>query len=435
MKAPVHTDIQISVHHNTWTFLASRLHGEPLLPSLYRLQIPADVEDIAPLLFCLSPTIRAFTLEFKDGGDAVTSQNMKFIGPFMNVISDPSDHPLPPWVCQLITRKGDAEEIMQHLRTSARLRMLEELDLDSMMIYSIHHSAVTALSRLPSLRKLDAALCAHDHDPSTIQLLTFANFASLHHLSLSSLPLSIVSGTLTISGLRTSQLRSITLNSSVWPPDRTRNPLPIAEFQYHLALIRAALPDALKALRFLLNYNTRTELPKPLSTLFAPFLSLGHLEIFDLAFYQGYVPHVLDDDLRALAEAWSRLEVLRVWVWQMRSPTFSSARPPTAAGLVELAKGSPRLRRVTLPALDVSALPEISALPSEGHKGVQFLDVGALVKDDGVAVEDVARVLGKVFPCVEEYPRVAAEERAQLWGKVQSTMREIQAARRGVGRE
>ena len=66
---------------------------------------------------------------------------------------------------------------------------------------------------------------------------------------------------------------------------------------------------------------------------------------------------------------------------------------------------------------------------------MQFLDVRTLVKDDGVGVDDVARVLEKVFPCVEEYPRVAAGEQAQSWGKVQGTMREIQAARRGVGRE
>ncbi|KAM5544978.1 hypothetical protein V8D89_001089 [Ganoderma adspersum] len=249
------------------------------------------------------------------------------------------------------------------------------------------------------------------------------------------LPLTVLSAILPTSGLRASPLRSISLESAVRTPDGNTEPLPIAEFQHHLALIRAALPDALEALQLWFVYSTRAEPPEPLSTLFAPFLSLGHLKSFDLAFSRGYVPHVSDDDLRALVAAWPHLEVLRVWVWEMRTPTFSSARPPTVMGLVELAKGCPRLRQVTLPALDVSVLPQASALPREGHKGVWFLDMSVLVKDEEVAAEDVARVLDKVFPCVEEYSRVAAGARAQSWGKVQGTMREIQAAWRCVGRE
>ena len=100
---------------------------------------------------------------------------------------------------------------------------------------------------------------------------------------------------------------------------------------------------------------------------------------------------------------------------------------PSVAGLIELAKGCPRLREVVLPSLDVSTLPKMSALPSEGHKEVRFLYVGAKVKDDGVAVEDVAEVLDQLFPYLDGHSRKWSGE---SWAKVQDATREIQAARR-----
>ncbi|KAM5544991.1 hypothetical protein V8D89_001102 [Ganoderma adspersum] len=434
MNTPVHPDVQLSVHRSTWTLLASRLQGEPLFPSLRRLQMPADVEDILPFLFCLSPTIRVFTLEFERGLRAAV-QDRDFLPPFLSLISDPSGYPLEHSMCQLITRKGDGEEIIQHLRTPARLQMLKELNLTRIM-YSIHHASIAALSRLPSLQTLKTGLLVWDR--SAIPLFTFTSFASLHHLSLSLLPLSTLSAILATSGLRTTPLRSIDLHCDVSiDEDEDDTPLPMAEFQHYLALIRSALSDDLDTLHLWFLYNTRAEPPLPLATLLAPFLSLGHLKNFDLCVRRGYVPHILDSDLRALISAWPHLEVLFIWVRELRDPAFSTARPPTVTGLVELAKGCPRLRRVTLPALDVSVLPKASTLPREGHEGVRFLDMCALVKGDGVAVEDVARVLDRLFPCLEQFYSIGGVgvPQAKSWHEVQSAMRGIQAARRGIGRQ
>ena len=436
MKVIVHTNTQL-VHRNTWSLLASRLEGDPLLPSLRRLQMPVDMEDIVPFLFCLSPTIRTFALEFASGFMRPTAQERDFLLPFLTLISDPSGHPLEPSISSLIIGESGGEEIIQHLRVSDRLPMLEELDLTKIE-YRIDYLSMAALSRLPSLCTLKTGLLISD--PFAIPwlpLLTFSDFASLRHLSLSTLPLTLLSAVLPTSGLRASPIRSISLESAVRNQDDTYEPLPVDEFQHHLARICRALPDALEALQLWFTYSTRTEPPKPLSTLFAPFLSLGHLKSFNLSFIRGYVPHVSDDDLRALAAAWPHLEVLRIWVREMPARKFTSACPPTVAGLVELARGCSRLRQVMLPALDVSALPEASALPGEGHRGVWFLDISALVNDEEVAVEDVARTLDKVFPCVEEYFRIGDDVlQGQSWREVQGTMREIQATRRrGVGRE
>ena len=60
MRGHVYLD-RIVVHGNSWNLLVSRLQGEPLLPSLFRLQMPANVEDILPFLFPLSPTVRTFS--------------------------------------------------------------------------------------------------------------------------------------------------------------------------------------------------------------------------------------------------------------------------------------------------------------------------------------------------------------------------------------
>lgn len=189
-------------------------------------------------------------------------------------------------------------------------------------------------------------------------------------------------------------------------------------------------------LRFWFVSITRAEVPLPLSSLFAPFLSLRDIKTFDISFRRGYVPHVLGDDLRAFAAAWPHLEVLSIWAWRLRAPALSSARPPTFAGLIGLARGSPRLRRVMLPALDISALPKLDALPPVGHKGVRFLNMCALVGDDVVAAEDVAKILDQLFPCREEYlPTGVGTPHAKSWFAVQDAMQALQGARNAIGRQ
>ena len=413
MKTPVHTDIQISVHHNTWTVLASRLQGEPLLPSLRRLQMSVDMDDIAPFLFCLSPTIRTFTYDFK------REQYIPVLSPILTLISDPSGYPLESSMCQLIAREGDGEEIIRHLRMSTRLRMLEELDLGSIM-YRIDHQSIAALSRisrLPLLRTFHLGLWLKACSPTP--LLTFSDFASLRHISLH-LRHFTFSDIISISCFRAPQLRSINLHYSAgMPGGACHESLPIAEFHHYLTLLCTALPDAFEALQLRLDYSHSAEPVEQVSTLFAPSLSLHNLKTFRI-FLRGYVLHVLDDDLRVFASAWPRLEVLSICM-------PPSDRLPSVAGLIELAKGCPRLREVVLPSLDVSTLPKMSALPSEGHKEVRFLYVGAKVKDDGVAVEDVAEVLDRLFPYLDGYSRKWSGE---SWAKVQDATREIQAARR-----
>ncbi|KAI1788311.1 hypothetical protein LXA43DRAFT_1084445 [Ganoderma leucocontextum] len=363
------------------------------------------------------------------------SDEKKFLHSFVHLISGSPGDPLDPYMCRLLESVADG--VVQHLRTCARLGMLEELDLTKTgTLNSIDDSAVSALSRLPSLRALSTSL------PEKGGLLTapwFTGFTSLRNLSLGFLPIDTLCNILSASSLRASgTLRSIKFESSVhtvtgYPP----TPIPASKLQPHLSLIRAALPDELESfsLRFSTRYDSTTNCPPPLSRLLAPFLSFARLKTFEVSFRCGHIgnPRVADKDMRALAAAWPDLEVLYIWIVVAASEPNPSPRPgPTVAGLAELARGCPRLRRVTVPGLNVSALSgKGGALPPdfEGHQGVRFLDVHELVGDDGVVVQDVARALERLFPGLDEYPSVARGLPCQWtesssWDAVQDAMRE-----------
>ncbi|KAI1788312.1 hypothetical protein LXA43DRAFT_645500 [Ganoderma leucocontextum] len=435
MNGSVYPD-DIGVHRNTWTLLASRLQGEPFLPCLRRLQMPVDVlKDTMPFLFSLSPTVRVLTFEFDHpwystrvlGYGLSVSDDTEFLHTFLHLISGSAGDPLNASMCRLL--EGDTEEVMQHLRSCARLDVLQRLDLRKAR-YTIDRSAVSALSRLGSLHTLRIGLSAQD--PPTTPL--FTGFASLRNLSLGYLPITVLSEILTTGSLRASSLRSIEFDTST----KARNhAIPISEFQHHLSSIRATLPDELESVRLKLTYHSNTGPPPPLSDLFAPFLSLGSLKLFEVFFRSKCVLRVADEDLRALASAWPDLEVLYIRTWDsMRPPRgFSTTRPPTVATLAEFARGCPRLHKVTFPGLDVAALAEEDGAPHshfevEAHQGVRFLDVGALVGDNGLSAQDVASVLDRLFPCHEEYSRVGGEHhRTKSWFAVQDAMREIRAAR------
>ena len=51
------------VHRSVWDVLATRLAGEPLLPSLRRLRMPMGMDHLAPFVFMLSPSIRYLVFE------------------------------------------------------------------------------------------------------------------------------------------------------------------------------------------------------------------------------------------------------------------------------------------------------------------------------------------------------------------------------------
>ena len=431
MKISVGTDIKIRVHHTTWTLLASRLQGEPLLPTLRRLQVPVNVDDIVPFLFSMSPTVRRFTLEFDRASSSIAESRL-FVHPFLTLISDPPGHPLDYLVCLELGLRVASEEVVQHVRNCTRFSMLKDLDLTQIPEeVDIRHRSIAALSRLPSLHTLNIRLSLQNPSPTATSPFSFAGFTHLRGLKLPPLPLPTLSLILAASGLRTCPVRSLAIECTVRHTDDILAPNVGPPY---LAAIRAGLPDALESLSVTVMCRARDEPPIPLSTFFAPFLSLSQLKSFGVAFRWGYVPHVADGDLCALAGAWPHLEALSVWVWEMRAPEFSGAHPPTVAGLVELAGGCPRLREVTLPALDVSVLPEISTLPREGYPRVWFLDVSALVCDEGAVVDDVAWILDALFPSLTEYSRAGAAGRLQgkSWREVQDTMRAIQAARRGI---
>ena len=92
-------------------------------------------------------------------------------------------------------------------------------------------------------------------------------------------------------------------------------------------------------------------------------------------------------------------------MWRTTRSALTNTRVPTVEGLVELANVCPKLRRISISALDASVLPEESALLvlREGHQGLRILDAHVLVRHKGVKPEEVASLLGRFFPQLNKY--------------------------------
>ena len=203
MNTSVYPD-DVGVHPNTWILLAIRLKGEPFLPSLRRLHMPVDVfKDTIPLLFSLSPTIRVFTFEFDHpwytrvlGHGLSASDDTDFLYSFLHLISESSGDPPNASIGHLL--EGEAEEVKEHIRSCARLSLLEQLDLSiNKTRYTIDYSAIRALSRLSSLHTLALTIGLPAQGSPMTPL--FAGFAGLANLSLGYLPITALSEILTTS--------------------------------------------------------------------------------------------------------------------------------------------------------------------------------------------------------------------------------------------
>ena len=81
------------------------------------------------------------------------------------------------------------------------------------------------------------------------------------------------------------------------------------------------------------------------------------------------------------------------------------------------------------PALDVSVLPEEDAMPGTGHERLRYLNVNVLVRDERAKLEEVASVQDRLFPEQDEYPRIRSMDDEKSWSEVQSSMKNIRAAR------
>ena len=421
----------------------------------------ADLNDVMPSLFLLSPSILSLTFEispFSSWFDIEALQSngfafeddQAFFDSFLHLISWHPGHPLDPSMYCVLQSAG--QEVVRHLRTCTRLSMLDELDLskfDRHQFKNLDSSTISPLSRLPSLRTLTLSPRLPPRGIPPPMAPWFTGFKSLSHLSLGYLPIDRLCDVLTISAFRASRsLRPIDLTSTLYLTGDPPSPIPVRELGLHLSLIRAALPDALDSfkLRFSINSRSMTEPPPPVSELLAPFLSLTRLKTFDIFLRCGLdaQPDVTDKDLHALSEAFPHLEVLRLWMFGPFSGTAPPPKAPTATGLARLARRCPRLCRVSIPQFDVSVLSRRDGtlhpdFGSEGYKEMRFLDVCCLVGDDGVAVRDVARVLSdRLFPCHDNtlpYDLLPGLELgtpgwSAAWLRVRDAMREICLERR-----
>ena len=410
--------------------LSRRLEGEPLLPFLQRVRVPVQMDDLASFIFLLSPSIRllAFDSLYEEEDEDPEIQDARsFHRSFFHIIS--TERPEDLFVYHMLDRESYPAAVSQYLLSHGRLIRLEELDFYKSLRF-VDGPTLAALSQLPALRKLRA--WGHPHKPSHHYVTpTSVPFANLLHLELNHPSLQAISQLLASCSLRqASRLRTVDLATSTGYHESSSDEFSIAAVQRNLAAIRAALPDELHSFSLELDYTTLRGPSCTLSELFSSYLSLRDLRKFDITFVMmEYPPHLPDADARAFAAAWPELEEFNVSAWSMQSPVRTNARLLTVQGLAELAAGCPKLRDIRIPALDVSVLPEESALPPEGHRQVRHFDARMLVRDKGVKLEEVASLLDRLFPELEEYYFFGVGS-SQSWFEAHTLMRGIRAARR-----
>ena len=97
--------------------------------------------------------------------------------------------------------------------------------------------------------------------------------------------------------------------------------------------------------------------------------------------------------------------------------------------MIALANGCPKLCRVSIPALDVSVLPEEGAMPGTGHERLRYLNVNVLVRVERAKLEEVASILDRLFPEQDEYLRIGSMDAEKSWSEVQSLIKNMRTAR------
>ena len=376
---------------SVWPTVLKQCHGKPLFPNLRTLRLvirweaPLNRLQVAPAQCLAASSLRALliTSNADQGVDAaaISTVTARMLQEFA------SKSPRLSHLSCLPYRSIGCE----HLRCLSQFVQMEGLVLNSYSI--VDEDLLVVLSNLKNLTNLEASISLQD--PSDARQLDLkAGFQRLIRLDLK---LHCPPEYLTRFILATSmpRLEDLSLLLSTRHVDGVLTSFPAIWHHigpHKLTRLRVGLGDFEHPPLFLM------ELLEPL----LPFSKLQELEFL----FQEHLP-LCDEDLSRFARAWPQLHALL-----FRQSDASLANPnrepgalarPTLSGLVELARGCPKLVCICIPDLDVSAsaLPKAEDVPLLRH-GLLDLCIQNLVgAEDSERQLDVAVVLDRLFPRVK----------------------------------
>ncbi|KAI1785848.1 hypothetical protein LXA43DRAFT_100379 [Ganoderma leucocontextum] len=197
--------------------------------------------------------------------------------------------------------------------------------------------------------------------------------------------------------------------------------------------LKRYLPDALESLECTFC-GPISKGSKAILRLFHPFLKYHLLKRFSVHMVMGHGMNISDNALRTIGSSWPNLERFALRCGEMPIGPAMTAVRPTIAALIELVRGCPQLQFIRLLGLDVDALPSDDIIPEEGHARLRYLDPCMFVNDEKADLEEVARVLDRLFPDLADFPHKYVDYNTTKdtvsWDKVQELMRARRAARK-----
>ncbi|PIL32775.1 hypothetical protein GSI_04892 [Ganoderma sinense ZZ0214-1] len=376
----------IYAHPSVWTVIHEQSQGGPLFPNLSSLYavIWSAPHAVSSIRLFISPSLKSVSLAFHGvpGG-------------------------LQPTDAAITVASDSAASILQDLSVKSpkitRLFVLPHINL--------HRQHLTALSRFTQLEVLDV----NYHSPFDEELLpTLVNLRHLTRLEVSILPRNPTNASqldlrdgfqkltrLVLRGPHAQLTRFILASSTP-----RLNYLYIAVGSHPADGVHTSLASICRHISPHILTFFRVDLgqfhhpPPSFATLLEPVLPFANLEQVQFSF-EGHTP-LGDKNLESLARAYPKLHTLIL----MQSPETmvdpdrepGSVERPTLRGLVELARGCPRLEKLCILDLDASSVPPTESVPLIGHRPLN-LCIQNLVGAEGEAKQlAVALVLDRLFP-------------------------------------
>ncbi len=379
--------------------------------------------DPASFVLCLSATLPYLSFLFCDAEGEPVLTNGEFVQNIVAVISATEELPSSSYRQLASPAPECTEAVAQHLRAIGRLSRLEILNLVPAVSH-IKIPALRALSTLPSLHTLRLGVPLKD-DEDKDAVLSLEGLATVRHLHLSGRVEAIQR---VLSAIPPSGLRHLYLRISVSESK---------DIERAFGAMKHCIPKELESFECVFFGPIAGAGPRPPLRLFNAFLKFSNLKYFAVHMMMGNGVHLSDSDLRVFGASWPNLERFALVSWE--PPTFNKPvgrLRPTISGLIELAQSCPQLHLIRVPGLDVGVLPaaDSDAIPEHGHARLRYLDPHMLVNDAKADLDEVARVLDRLFPDLADVPKKYIEynatEESVSWDKVQELMRAKRAARR-----
>ena len=415
-----------NIHPSVWEALYERCEGLPLFPNLAKLSMticnPAHA--VSSIRVLATPSLRTIFLSFQGQPGSLQIPT----APAIAAVSDATASILQEVFvkCPNLNRLFVWHNVSvdhQHLMDLSRFTQMEVLDINHRSPFD--EDLLPTLANLRNLTRLEIHILLRDLTNASqldlkhgfkkvTRLVVHGPHAHLARFILaSSMPL----------------LNHLCLGVGVHPTDGFDTSLK--------SICRHIGPYALTYFRVELGRFDR--LSPPFMTLLTPILPFVKLEQVEF-FFDHHTP-LCDDYLDRIARAWPQLRTLILL--QSNDTMFDPDRDPgsldrpTLRGLVELARGCPKLERLCVPDLDATSVPPADSVPLMAH-GPLNLCIQNLVGAEGEERQlEVAVVLDRLFPRlklksgIHELPGLGFNENRYLEESKDITklLRAMQAAR------